>query len=163
VNPACRRTRSALVPIRARSRSSIFRENCMGEQRTIAPVNIAPFTKRQLIELVLPLLHFERIPALLYLEEDGNEVEELAPSSGLMISTITLPATTSAGDRVANDHEIWLHSDGTFHKYLWTAAWETLEFGCTQRHYLEAVGDEEVSLEDLIEQIELQLDDFDYA
>ena len=76
-----------------------------------------------------------------------------------MVSSRTLPPTTSAGNRVANSHEIWLHSDGTFHKYLWCADWESIDCGCSQRHYVASVAYEEVSLEELREEIELHLDD----
>jgi hypothetical protein len=95
---------------------------------------------------------------LLYIG-DREEVEEFSPNRGIMISSTALPPTTCAGNRVASDHEIWLHSDGTFHKYLWWADWESMEYGCSQRHYVASVTYEEVSLEELRGAIELHLDD----
>jgi hypothetical protein len=114
--------------------------------------------KSILLAEALPFLRFGPIPALLY-RRDGEEVEEFSPNRGIMISSRRLPPTTSAGNRVANAHEIWLHSDGTFHKYLWCADWESWEGGCSQRHYVASVADEEVPLETLREAIELHLDD----
>ena len=66
-----------------------------------------------LIEEVIRILRFEPIPALLYLR-DGEEVEEFYPNKGIMISSTALPPTTSAGNRVASGHEIWLHFDVCF-------------------------------------------------
>jgi hypothetical protein len=111
-----------------------------------------------LIEEAPRLLRFEPIPVLLYLG-DHEEVEEFAPNRGIMICSRALPTTTSAGNRVANEHDIWLHFDGTFHKYLWCADWESMDYGCSQRHYVASVAYEEVSLEELREPIELHLDD----
>ena len=114
-------------------------------------------SKRAVIAEALPHLRFERITSLLFVREDGEEVEEFAPRKGLLISTSSLPRTIVGGSRVANDSEIWLHTDGTLHEYLWTAAWESLEYGCSQRHYIGPVGEEVISLEDLLEQIEINL------
>ena len=114
--------------------------------------------RQKLIEEALRVLPFERIPALFYLR-DGEEIEEFFPNKGIMISSRRLPPTISAGNRVANAHEIWLHSDGTFHKYLWCADWENMNCGCSQRHYVASVAYEEASLEELREVIELHLDD----
>ena len=100
------------------------------------------------------------VPTLIFMGDDGEE-EEDAPDLGLMISETGLPATMSAGDRVANAHEISLHSDGTFHRYLWTTAWETVH-GCSRRHYVGPVADDDVSLEDLREQIVFNLWEQEY-
>ena len=121
-------------------------------------ISVAIRQKLILIEEALRCLRFEPIPVLLYLR-NGEEVEEFSPNRGIMISSTALPPTTSAGNRVANAHEIWLHSDGTFHKYLWCADWESMDYGCSQRHYVASVAYEEVSLEELREPIELHLDD----
>jgi hypothetical protein len=94
-------------------------------------ITVAITQKSILIEESLRFLRFEPIPVLFYLR-DGEEVEEFSPNRGIMISSRTLPPTTSAGNRVANSHEIWLHSDGTFHKYLWCADWESMDCGCSQ-------------------------------
>jgi hypothetical protein len=118
-------------------------------------------SKSAVIDEALPHLRFERITSLFFVREDGEEVEEVeefAPQKGLLISTSLLPRTMVGGNRVANSSEIWLHPDGTLHKYLWTAAWESLEYGCSQRHVGPA-GEEAISLEDLIEQIEINLAD----
>jgi len=121
-------------------------------------ITVAIRQKLILIQEALRCLRFEPITVLLYIG-DREEVEEFSPNRGIMISSRTLPPTTSAGNRVANSHEIWLHSDGTFHKYLWCADWESIEYGCSQRHYVASVAYEEVSLEELREAIELHLDD----
>ena len=121
-------------------------------------ITVATRQKLILIEEALRFLRFERIPVLLYLR-DGEEVEEFSPNRGIMISSTALPTTISAGNRVANEHEIWLHFDGTFQKYLWCADWESMDYGCSQRHDVASVAYEEVSLEELREAIELRLDD----
>jgi hypothetical protein len=121
-------------------------------------ITVAIGQKLILIEEALRFLRFEPILVLLYLR-DGEEVEEFSPNRGIKISSRTLPPTTSAGNRVASEHEIWLHSDGTFHKYLWCADWESMDYGCSQRHYVASLAYEEVSLEELREAIELHLDD----
>ena len=121
-------------------------------------ITVAIRQKLILIEEALRCLRFEPITVLLYIG-DREEVEEFSPNRGIMISSTALPTTISAGNRVANAHEIWLHSDGTFHKYLWCADWESWEGGCSQRHYVASVADEEVSLEELREAIALHLDD----
>jgi hypothetical protein len=59
-----------------------------------------------------------------------------------------------AGNRVANGEEIWLHPDGSLHKYHWTATWETEEAGCSQRLYMVPASEVDISLEDLMEAIE---------
>jgi hypothetical protein len=93
-----------------------------------------------LIEEALRFLRLEPIPVLLY-SRDGEDVGEFSPNKGVMISSTPLTVITSAGNRVASCHEIWLHSDGTFHKYLWCADWETMEYGCSQRHYVASVAE----------------------
>jgi hypothetical protein len=121
-------------------------------------ITVAIRQKLILIEEALRCLRFEPITVLLYIG-DREEVEEFSPNRGIMISSTALPTTISAGNRVANEHEIWLHFDGTFHKSLWCADWESMEYGCSQRHYVASVAYEEVSLEELREAIELRLDD----
>jgi len=112
--------------------------------------------KRALINAATPRLRFERITMLLYFK-DREEVEELSPQLGLVISCRSLPQTFVAGNRIANASEIWLYPDGTLHKYLWTATWNDLEFGCSQRHYVGPVDEDAISLKDLQEQIETYL------
>ena len=46
-----------------------------------------------------------------------------------------------------------------FHKYLWYADWEGMDYGCSQRHYVASVSYEEVPLEELRGAIGLHLDD----
>jgi hypothetical protein len=120
-------------------------------------VNQTSISRRAVIEAALPRLHFERITSLFFVREDGEEVEEFAPQRGLLISASSLPREIFEGNKVANASEIWLHPDGSLHKYLWSSAWESLEYGCTQRRYVGPVGEETVSLEDLLEQIEINL------
>jgi len=64
-----------------------------------------------------------------------------------------------AGNRVLNEHEIWLHPDGSAHKYLRTATWETLEHGCTQRQYVGPATDEEIILDELLEAINFNIEE----
>ena len=119
-------------------------------------LSVTAFKKRALIAAAAPHLHFERITILLYID-NGEEVEELSPQLGLMISGYSLPPTFVAGNRIANAKEVWLYPDGTLHEYLWTATWNDVAFGCSQRHYVGAADDEAISLEDLQEQIEINL------
>jgi len=109
-----------------------------------------------MIEAALPYLSLERIRVLFFML-DCEEVEELATETGLLISERLLPQTTVAGNRVANTSEIWLYPDGTLHEYLKAATWETLEGGCTQRHYVGPASEEKISLLDLREAIESNL------
>lgn len=108
--------------------------------------------KRAIIQAALPLLRFERITSLFFVQ-DGETIEEFSAQLGVPISNRSLPTTLVAGNRVANSHEIWLYPDGTLHRYLWTATWETFD-GCSQWHYVGPATEEDVSLEDLKEQIE---------
>ena len=121
-------------------------------------LNVTRLKKRTLITVATPLLRFERITILLYMK-DHEKIEELSPQLGLFISGRRLPQTVVAGNRIANESEIWLHPDGTLHKYLWTANWSDLEFGCSQRHYVGPVDEDAITLEDLEEQIEIYLAD----
>jgi hypothetical protein len=113
-----------------------------------------------LIAAATPLLKFGEITKLLYMK-DGQEVEELFPQLGLALTARRLPPTFVAGNQVANATEFWLHSDGTLHKYIWTACWPDPATGCSQRHYVGPAGEEEISLKDLREQIEMYLSEED--
>jgi hypothetical protein len=121
------------------------------------PKKIPLHDKRAVIAAAMPQLQFRRIASLFYGQHDGkelNEVEEFTPNTGLLVSTKPLPSTEAGGNRIANQHEIWLHRDGTLHKYLWTGSWTSLEYGCSQRHYVGPVSDDDVSLEELTEAFE---------
>jgi hypothetical protein len=113
--------------------------------------------KKALIEVALPLLNFDRIPVLLFIQE-CEEIEEFAAQTGLLISESWLPPTTVAGSRVANASEIWLYPDGSLQEYRKAATWETFESGCTQRHYVGPGSEEKISLEELREAIEFNLE-----
>lgn len=119
-------------------------------------------SKRAVIEAALPQLRFRKIGNLFYAQQEGNdsnEIEEFTGKTGLRISSKGLPVTMLAGNRVANEEEIWLHSDGSLHKYLWTASWESYEGGCSQRQYIAQASDHEVSMADLKEAIEFNISD----
>jgi len=60
------------------------------------------------------------------LDESGQEVREYADAQGVLVSSHRLGGTISAGNRVANNSEIWLYPDGSLHEYLNAAVWETL-------------------------------------
>jgi hypothetical protein len=123
----------------------------------LEPTNIPSLDKRAVIAAAMRQLQFRRIGSLLYGQHDDDEikeVEEFTPNTGLLVSTKPLPVTEVGGNRVANQHEIWLHRDGSLHKYLWTATWATFEYGCSQRDYVGPVSNDDVSLEELTEAFE---------
>jgi hypothetical protein len=117
-------------------------------------------TKQALIAAAMPLLKFENITKLLYIR-DGQEVEELSTQLGLAISSRSLPKTFVAGNQVANATEFWLHPDGTLHRYIWTACWSDPGSGCSQRHYVGLADEQEISLKELQDQIEMYLSEED--
>jgi hypothetical protein len=116
-----------------------------------------PSAKRVTIEEALTDLRFERILTLFF-DQEGKAVREFSSQTGLLISSHFIGVTLVAGNRVANTSEIWLHPDGTLHEYLEAATWETLEGGCTQKHYIGPADEDKISLEDLKEQIAFNLE-----
>ena len=90
---------------------------------------------------------------MFYVDERGREVTEYADAQGILVSAHRLGVTLSAGNRVANNSEIWLYPDGSLHEYLNAAAWETLEGGCTQRTYVGPAQEDRITIDDLEEQI----------
>jgi tRNA pseudouridine-54 N-methylase len=78
---------------------------------------------RARIAAALPVFHFRRIETLFYVDERGREVTEHAHAQGVLISSHHLGVTLSAGNRVANNSEIWLYPDGSLHEYLDAATW----------------------------------------
>jgi hypothetical protein len=108
---------------------------------------------RARIAAALPVFHFKRIDTLFYVDERGREVTEYADARGVLISSHRSDVTLPAGNRVANNSEIWLYPDGSLHEYLNAAAWETLEGGCTQRTYVGPAQEDQVAIDDLEEEI----------
>jgi hypothetical protein len=153
-------TQSSMVRIRfARiGRSAIARDENFMSHEPLSP-------KRELIDLVLPILQFERIPLLFFIEGE-EELKEFSSQTGLSISTHFIGVTLVAGNRVANTSEIWLHPDGTLHEYLEASTWESYEWGCIQRHYVGPASEDKIWLNDLEQQIAFNLapdrDDDDY-
>ena len=90
---------------------------------------------------------------MIYPDEREGEVREHADAQGVLISSHRLGVTLSAGNRVANNSEIWLYPDGSLHEYLDAAAWETFEGGCTQRTYVGPAQEDRITINDLEEQI----------
>jgi hypothetical protein len=113
---------------------------------------------RARIVAALPVFHFRKIETLFYLDERGREVTEYADAQGVLISCHYLGVTLSAGNRVANNSEIWLYPDGSLHEYRTAAAWETFEGGGTQRTYVGPAEEDRITIDDLDEQIEIHSD-----